>query len=156
MLSANPLPSQFPREQAHLKRQQKALFAGHRLLNPELNRLRRRACVGERHEQILPRRFSHAFHVSDRQRSSLSPGNGPDNDKRFLPRDDRLRQRSIRRFVGQILLTRKEPQERPALQGDVIADGSAQHGIAGLKRIKNRPLRDRGGDFEFYVTVDTS
>jgi hypothetical protein len=55
MLSANSLPSEFSGEQAHLKRQQKALFAGHRPLDLELSRVRRRACVGDGHEQMLPR-----------------------------------------------------------------------------------------------------
>ena len=37
---------------------------------------------------------------------------------------------------------------------DVVADGTAQHGIAGLKRVEDRALRDRGRDFERYVAAD--
>src|SRR6266496_2628094 len=47
-------------------------------------------------------------------------GNGPDDDQRLRPRSDRLGQRGIRRFVGQILLAGEEPQEWPALERDVV------------------------------------
>ena len=73
----------------------------------------------------------------------LPAGNRPDHDKRLLPRRDRIRQRGIRRLVGEILLTRKEPQKRPALLRDVIANRPAQHRIASLERIEHRTLRNR-------------
>ena len=44
--------------------------------------------------------------------------------------------------MGQILGAGEEPHERPALLRDVIADGPAQHRIAGLQRVEHRALRD--------------
>src|SRR5437763_531905 len=45
--------------------------------------------------------------------------------------------------MSQIALAREEPQERPSLLGDVVADRAAQHGIARLERIQYRGARDR-------------
>jgi hypothetical protein len=36
----------------------------------------------------------------------------------------------------------------------MVADGAAQHGIAGLERVQHRALRDRGFDFESYLGAD--
>src|SRR5580704_9157854 len=36
----------------------------------------------------------------------------------------------------------------------MVADGPTQHGIAGLKRVEHRPLRDGTGDVEFHVAAD--
>ena len=58
--------------------------------------------------------------------------------------------------MGQIFLAGEEAQERPALLGDVIADGTAQHGIAGFECIEDRALRDRTYDFEFDLAADVS
>ncbi len=39
--------------------------------------------------------------------------------------------------------------------GDMIADGTAQHGIAGLKCVKDRALRDLTLDVELHLAADT-
>jgi len=88
------------------------------------------------------------------KRSALAPGDGPDNDERLLPGRDRLGQWSIRRLVGQILLAGEETQERPALLRDLVADGPAQHGIAGFERVQDRPQRDRPVEFKFYFAAN--
>jgi len=36
----------------------------------------------------------------------------------------------------------------------VVADGAAQHGIAGLERVQHRALRDRAFDFERHLAAD--
>jgi hypothetical protein len=56
--------------------------------------------------------------------------------------------------MRQIFLAGKEAQERPALLRDLVADGAAQHRIAGLERVENGPLRDRAFDFEFYLVAN--
>ena len=56
--------------------------------------------------------------------------------------------------MSQVLFAGEEAQEGAALLRVVVADGSAQHGIAGLKRIQHRTLRDRALDFERPLAVD--
>ena len=85
----------------------------------------------------------------------LTASNRPNHDKRLSARSNRLRQRRIRRFMGQILLASEKPQERPALQRDVVADRPAQHRIAALKRIQHRALCHRPLDLKLYVTANT-
>src|SRR5947207_15240246 len=67
----------------------------------------------------------------------LTSSDGAEDEQRLLSRDDRFGQRSVRRSVGAILFARKEAQERSPLLGDVVADGSCQHGKSGLQRIKH-------------------
>src|SRR5436853_6299320 len=75
---------------------------------------------------------------------TLSPsGDCSDHEKRLRPRCDGLREGSIGRIVRQVPLARKEPQERPALLGDVVADRAAQHGITRLECIQYRGAGDR-------------
>ena len=50
--------------------------------------------------------------------------------------------------MRQVLLTGEEPDERPPLLCDVVADRSAQHRIAGLERVEDRALRDLTLDLE--------
>jgi len=56
--------------------------------------------------------------------------------------------------MGEIFLTGEEAQERSPLLRAVVADGTAQHGIAGLECIEDRALRDWTFDFEFDLTAD--
>ena len=56
--------------------------------------------------------------------------------------------------MGEIFLAGKEPQERPALLGVVLADRSAQHGIARFERVEHRALRDRTLDLEFQLGAE--
>lgn len=63
-------------------------------------------------------------------------------------------QRSVRRFMRQVLLTGVEPQERSALMGSVIANGSPQCGIARLESVDHCTLRDSPFDVEYDLTVD--
>jgi hypothetical protein len=56
--------------------------------------------------------------------------------------------------MRQIFLAGEKPQERPPLLRDLIADGAAQHGIAGLECVKNRALCDRTLDLEFDLAAD--
>jgi hypothetical protein len=56
--------------------------------------------------------------------------------------------------MRQILLAREEPHEWPALLGHLVADRSPQHGIPGLKCIKDRTLCDLTLNVEFHLVID--
>jgi hypothetical protein len=104
--------------------------------------------------KMLSTGLSPGFVADSSPLQKLPAGNGPDNNKRFLPRRDRIGQWGIRRLMGQILLAGKEAQERPTLLRDLVADRPAQHGIAGLKRVEDRPQRDRAVELKFYFAAD--
>ncbi|MDZ7770574.1 MAG: hypothetical protein U5K38_16675 [Woeseiaceae bacterium] len=53
-----------------------------------------------------------------------------------------------------VLRRGKEPHTRPALQRFMLPDRAAQHRVACFERIKDRTLRDRAVDIEFYLAVD--
>src|SRR5438309_1269253 len=88
--------------------------------------------------------------------TSSSSGDCSDHEKRLRSRRDRLWEWGIGRLVGQVPLACKEPQERPALLGDVIADRAPQHGIPRLERIQYGGARDRPplGDVERHLAFD--
>src|SRR3990167_587144 len=44
--------------------------------------------------------------------SKLAPGNGAQDNKRLLSRNNRLRQRSVRRIMGKVLFAGKKSYER--------------------------------------------
>jgi hypothetical protein len=56
--------------------------------------------------------------------------------------------------VGQILLAGEEPHKRAALVRDMVADGAAQHRIAGLKRVEDGTLCGLTLDVELHLAVD--
>ena len=56
--------------------------------------------------------------------------------------------------MGEIFFAGEETQERSPLLRPVVADGAAQHGIAGLECIENGTLRDWTRDFEFDLAAD--
>src|ERR1700733_226746 len=72
---------------------------------------------------------------------ALSASDGSDNHERLFAGGNRVWHRGIGRFVRQIFLAGEKSQEWAALLRYVIADRTAQHGIARLERVKNRALR---------------
>jgi hypothetical protein len=56
--------------------------------------------------------------------------------------------------MGQILLAGEEAQERPTLLRNLVADRPAQHRIAGLERVEDRPQRDRAVELKFYFAAN--
>jgi len=143
MLLPNSRLGKFPGEQTHLKCQKYALFTRHCPLDLELDGLRLDASVGDGHEQNV---------TTERCRSASR--NCSDDKKRFRPRHNRMRQRCICRLMRQIFLAREEAQKRPALLRDLVPNRPAQHGIAGLQRIKHRPLRDRRHNFKLHFAAN--
>src|SRR5437870_2114812 len=72
--------------------------------------------------------------------SSLLPspaGDGADDQERLRAGRHRLRQWRIRWLIREILLAGVEPDEGPTLVRDLVADGAAEHRIAGLERIED-------------------
>src|SRR5439155_26306591 len=81
-------------------------------------------------------------------------GHRPYDQKGFPPRRDRVREGSVRRLVGEILLARKEPyQWTPLLRGG-ITDRPAQHWILCLQRVEDRALRRRALNLERHLSAD--
>ncbi len=66
----------------------------------------------------------------------------------------RIGERGGGRLVGEVFFTGEEAQKGAALLSVVVADGAAQHGIAGLERVQHRALRDRRRDFERHLAAD--
>ena len=85
---------------------------------------------------------------------TLAARHGAHHAKRLGPRGDRVRQRSVRRFVREILLAGKEPHVRSAPLRDVVADRPTQHRIAGLERVEDCALRSLALNGEPYLAVD--
>ena len=97
------------------------------------------------------------FHGGSRQsflRMALTTRNGPDHNKRLFPGCDRIGERGVGRLVGEVFFAGEEAQKGAALLRVVIADGAAQHGIAGLERVQHRALRDRALDVERHLAAD--
>jgi len=57
--------------------------------------------------------------------------------------------------MGEILFASEEPQVRSALLRDVVADRTAQHGIAGLDRVEDQAQRGLALDLDFQVAANT-
>src|SRR5207244_13180161 len=81
-------------------------------------------------------------------------GHGPGDETRLRPRSHRLGQGSVRRLMRQIFLAGEEPDERPPLLRDVVADRAAQHRVTGLQRVQDRALRRLTFDVELYLAAD--
>src|SRR5262245_15550915 len=81
-------------------------------------------------------------------------GNGPDDEVGLLPRRHGVRQRGVRRLVGQVLLAGEEPQQRPPQLRHVVADRPAQHRVAGFQRVEDRALRRPALDLKLYLALD--
>jgi hypothetical protein len=56
--------------------------------------------------------------------------------------------------MGEVFLAGEEAHERAALLRGVVADSTAQHGIAGFKCVEHRTLRNRAFDFEGQLLAD--
>src|SRR3990172_4712960 len=84
----------------------------------------------------------------------LAAGHGPQDHEGLGAGRDRIGQRGVRLFVGQIFPAGEEPDERPAPLRDVVADRPAQHRMAVLERVEHRALRGRTLDVELHLAVD--
>src|ERR1700722_18399960 len=66
------------------------------------------------------------------EKTGLAAGDGADDQEGFFAGGDFGRQRRVPGFVGEVFGAGEEAQEWAALLRIVVADGAAQHGIAGF------------------------
>ena len=87
--------------------------------------------------------------------SSQSTARNRTNDKeRFCTCCDFFWQRRVGRVVGEILLAGVEADEVAPLAGGVVADGAAEHGVAGFEGVEDGAQRDGSGDVELHFAGD--
>jgi hypothetical protein len=91
------------------------------------------------------RSYNPASHIS-------ATSNRSHDQKRLRAGRDRFGQWRIRRIVRQILLTGEESNERTALERDLIANRTAQHGISRLQRVEHSPLCHLASDLDLHFT----
>ena len=82
---------------------------------------------------------------------ALASRDGSEDNERFFPAGDRFGHGSVWGLVGQILFAGEEAQEWTALQRAVIANGAAQHRVAGFEGVEDGALRNWGCDFELRI-----
>src|SRR3954451_23013272 len=75
-------------------------------------------------------------------------GDGPNDQKRFNPLGDFIRQGGVRRLVREILGAAEESYEGPPLLGGVVADCAPESRKRTLQSIQNRALSHRPLHFE--------
>ena len=85
----------------------------------------------------------------------LAAGHGADDEVGLEAGGDGTGQRGVGWLMGQVLLAGEEPDERPPWPAVMIADGAAQHRVAGFQRVQDRPLRDRARDVQADLAVDS-
>src|SRR5690348_1686485 len=79
----------------------------------------------------------------------LASSDGAYDEKRLGTGGDGVRKRCVGLLVREILAAGEKAQEGPAQLRDVIADGAAEHRVAGFEGVENGALRDLAGDLEF-------
>ena len=77
----------------------------------------------------------------------LAAGYGADYQEGFFACDDIGGERGVPGFVGEVFGAGEEAEEWAALQGIVVADGAAEHGIAGFQFIQDRAKSWWNGEF---------
>ena len=86
--------------------------------------------------------------------SSLTTGNGADDEEGLRSRSNLIRERSIWRLMRQVFFAGKVSQKRAALLCDVVADRPGQDRIASLEHVQDRPLCHRTIHFELHLVTD--
>jgi hypothetical protein len=88
-------------------------------------------------------------------RGYLAAGDGAEDDERLAGSDDWLRKRFVGRIVREVFLAGEVADEGAALQAVVIADGAAEHGVAGFERVEDCGDGDRSRDLKRNFRADT-
>jgi hypothetical protein len=78
----------------------------------------------------------------------LAAGDRSEDDDGFLGCGDGFGEGCVRGEVGPVFFADEEAEEGAALVGDVVADGAAEHGVAGLEGVECGGEGDGGGDVE--------
>ena len=84
----------------------------------------------------------------------LAAGDSADDQEGFSAGCDFFWERRVWRVVGEILLAGVEADEVAALAGGVVADGTAEHGVAGFQGVEDGAQRDRWGNVELHLAGD--
>jgi len=85
---------------------------------------------------------------------TLTTGDGSYDKKRLGARSDCCGKGRVRWFMGEIPCAGKKSQERPALERDLVANGAAQHGIAGFECVEDRTQRGLTVNLELHVAAN--
>lgn len=85
----------------------------------------------------------------------LSAGNCAYDEQRLFSLCYGFWQRLIWRLERPVFFAREETQKCAALAGFIIANRSAEHGVAGFECVEYRPNRYGCGCFEFDVARDS-
>lgn len=88
------------------------------------------------------------------QRSGLAAGYRSDDEKGLRGGGDGEWKGGIGGLVGDVFVAGEEAQEGTTVEGGVVADGAAEHGIPGLQGIKDGALGRPGGDIEQELALD--
>src|SRR5689334_14374936 len=70
-------------------------------------------------------------------RQASAPRHGPDDQVGLDSGGHGLRQGGIHRFMREVLLAGEEPDEGPALAGDLVADGALEHRVGRFQRVQH-------------------
>ena len=84
----------------------------------------------------------------------LPTRNCTDDQEWFRPIRNRVRQRRIGRFMGQIFAARKKTDHWPANLRHMITHCPAQHRIFRFNRVQQRALSQRSVELKSYFTLD--
>ncbi|MBI3024503.1 MAG: hypothetical protein HYY66_02270, partial [Candidatus Tectomicrobia bacterium] len=84
---------------------------------------------------------------------ALAAGQGPHDEEGLGPLGDRAGQGGVQGLAGEVLPAGEEAHEGPALLRDVVADGPAQHGVAGLERVEDRALGGPAPDLDLHLAL---
>ena len=83
----------------------------------------------------------------------LAAGYGAEDDEGFGAADDGGGEGRVDGVVGEVLLAGEEAQEGAALEGDVVADSAAEHGVGGFEGVESGADGGWGGDFDLYFVA---
>ena len=78
----------------------------------------------------------------------LASGNGSEDDEGFAGGEDGFGEGCVGGEVGPVFFADEEAEEGAALLGDVVADGVAEHGVAGLEGVEDGGDGGGGGNVE--------
>ena len=81
-------------------------------------------------------------------------GDGADDHEGFGTSGDFRWKRRVGRGEGEILGAREEAQEGAALEGDMIADSAAQHGILRFQGVEDGALGNGAANFQADFSGD--
>lgn len=91
-----------------------------------------------------------------REQKKLAAGDGADDEERFCALGDGVGEWGIGGLEREVLFAGEEAEEGTALEGAVVADGSAKHGVTGFNGIEDGAKGDGRWNVENDLGVDVS